>query len=65
MSDIHWVTSMNTGYPYPRKKYPQISYYIYNRTRRYQIPQYVYPIDNYPRLFTIHVPIVIPTLRGV
>jgi hypothetical protein len=43
---------MDTGYPYPRKKYPWIPYYIHNRTRGYQIPPYPYPMDNYPRLFT-------------
>jgi hypothetical protein len=32
MLDIHWVTGMDTGYPYPRKKYPWIPYYIHNRT---------------------------------
>jgi hypothetical protein len=52
MSDIHWVTGMDTGYPYPRKNYPRIPYYIHNRTRGYQIPSYPYPMDNYPRLFT-------------
>jgi hypothetical protein len=52
MLDIHWVTDMDTGYPYPWKEYPRIPYYIHNRTRRYQIPPYSYPIDNYPRLFT-------------
>jgi hypothetical protein len=52
MLDIHWVTGMDTGYPYPRKKYPRIPYYIHNRTRGYQIPLYPYPMDNYPRLFT-------------
>jgi hypothetical protein len=52
MLDIHWVTSMDTGYPYPRKQYPRISYYIYNHTRGYQIQPYPYPMDNYPRLFT-------------
>jgi hypothetical protein len=52
MLDIHWVTGMDTGYPYPRKKYPWIPYYIHNSTRGYQIPPYPYPMDNYPRLFT-------------
>jgi hypothetical protein len=51
MLDIHWVTGMDTGYPYPQKKYPRIPYYIHNRTRGYQIPPYPYPIDNYLRLF--------------
>jgi hypothetical protein len=48
MLDIHRVTCMDTRYSYPRKKYPQIPYYIYNRTRGYQIPPYLYPT----RLFT-------------
>jgi hypothetical protein len=52
MSDIHWVTGMDTGYPYPRKNYPWIPYYIHNHTRGYQIPPYPYPMDNYPQLFT-------------
>ena len=52
MLDIHWVTDMDTGYPYPRKEYPRIPYYIHNRTRGYQIPPYPYPMDNYLRLFT-------------
>jgi hypothetical protein len=52
MLDIHWVMGMDTGYPYPRKKYPRISYYIHNRTHRYQITPYPYPMDNYPQLFT-------------
>jgi hypothetical protein len=52
MLDIHWVTGMDTGYPYPRKNYPRIPYYIHNRTRGYKIPPYPYPMDNYPRLFT-------------
>jgi hypothetical protein len=52
MLDIHWITGMDTGYPYPRKKYPRIPYYIHNRTRGYQIPPYPYPMDNYPWLFT-------------
>jgi hypothetical protein len=52
MLDIHWVTGMDSGYPYPRKKYPRIPYYIHNRTRGYQISPYPYPMDNYPRLFT-------------
>jgi hypothetical protein len=39
---------MNTRYPYTRKNYPQISYYIHNRTRRYQITPYSYPdMNNY------------------
>jgi hypothetical protein len=50
--DIHWVTGMDTGYPYSRKKYLRIPYYIHNRIRRYQIPPYSYPMNNYPRLFT-------------
>jgi hypothetical protein len=52
MLDIRWVTGMDTGYPYPRKKYLRIPYYIHNRTRGYQIPPYPYPMDNFPRLFT-------------
>jgi hypothetical protein len=52
MSDIHWVTSMDLGYPYPRKNYSRIPYYIHNHTRGYQIPPYPHPMDNYPRLFT-------------
>jgi hypothetical protein len=60
MSDIHWVTGMDTGYLYTRKKYPRIPYYIHSRTRGYQIPPYPYPMDNYPRLFTIPVLIATP-----
>jgi hypothetical protein len=47
MLDIHWVTGMDR-----EKKYLWIPYYIHNRTRGYQIPPYLYPMDNYPRLFT-------------
>jgi hypothetical protein len=61
MLDIHWITGMDTGYPYPRKKYPRILYYIHNRTRGYQILPYSYLMNNYPRLFTRTLPIAIPT----
>jgi hypothetical protein len=52
MSDIYWVTGIDTGYPYPRKNYPRIFYYIYNRTRGFQILLYIYQMNNYPQLFT-------------
>jgi hypothetical protein len=48
MLDIHWVTGMDTGYPYLRKNYPRIPYYIHNGTRGYQIPPYLYPMVIYP-----------------
>jgi hypothetical protein len=60
MSNIHRETGIDTGYPYPRKNYSWISYYIHNHTRGYQIPSYSYLMDNYLRLFTIPVHIAIP-----
>jgi hypothetical protein len=51
MLDIHWATGMDTRYPYPRKKYPRIPYYIHIRNRGYQNSPYPYLMDKYPRLF--------------
>jgi hypothetical protein len=61
MSNIHWVTGMDTRYPYPRKIIR--GYLIISITVSTDIKfHHTHLMDNYLRLFTCTRTIAIPNL---